>query len=211
MRRYTFPAMALVAMTALALPAVAAAQTPRPEARRIGPPGRMAEHGMPAARILELREELGLTDAQVERIRGIQTELQAQNRPLLEQLSNARREMRAAREQMTAEQREQMQQQREQMQQRRAAMRDSMQARAELTPEQRDQMRAAMQQRREARQRPEFAGRHRASIPDELRPVVEQLRTNTENAMQQVRSTLTAEQQEKLRELRPAQRRQGEP
>jgi hypothetical protein len=48
-------------------------------------------------------------------------------------------------------------------------------------------------------------------MPEELQPVLQQLRTNSQNALQQIRSTLTAEQQEKLRELRPAPRRQGRP
>lgn len=178
--------LAALAVAVLVLPATADAQTPperrgaseqRPRADRMGMPA-----GDPAARILELRDQLGLTEAQAAQIGEIQARLQEQNAPLLEQLSAARDSMRTKAEQMTPEQREAM----------------------------RERMRAARQDRSAGpRQRPGSAQPTRPDMPAELRPVMEQLRTNTRNAAQQIRAVLTAEQQEKLRELRPA-RRQGE-
>jgi hypothetical protein len=154
---------------------------------------------MPAARIIELREELGLTADQVERISGIQEQLRERNGPLLEQLAAARQEMQADRRQLTDEERAQMQERRE-------AMRDSMRGRAPMTAEQRQQMRAQMQERRDQgmRARREGAMRSQTGIPAELHPVMEQLRANTDAARQQIEATLTAEQQKKLRELRPS-------
>jgi hypothetical protein len=46
--------------------------------------------------------------------------------------------------------------------------------------------------------------RSQTGIPAELHPVMEQLRANTDAARQQIEATLTAEQQQKLRELRPS-------
>jgi hypothetical protein len=199
MRYHIFPAIALSALTALTLPVAADAQA-RPPGQ-----GRMGEHmgsgpgTMPAARIIELREELGLTADQVERISGIQEQLRERNGPLLEQLAAARQEMQADRRQLTDEERAQMQERRE-------AMRDSMRGRAPMTAEQRQQMRAQMQERRDQgmRARREGAMRSQTGIPAELRPVMEQLRANTDAARQQIEATLTAEQQQKLRELRPS-------
>jgi hypothetical protein len=164
---------------------------------------------MPAARIIELREELGLTADQVERISGIQEQLREQNGPLLEQLAAARQEMQAGRRQLTDEERAQLEQRRQAMRdsmRSREAVPDSMRGRSPMTAEQRQQMRARMQERREhgMRARRDGAVRSHAGIPAELRPVMEQLRANTAAARQQIEATLTAEQQQKLRELRPA-------
>ena len=175
MLRGILPALALAGMTALTVPASGSAQVPQQERGRMGNQAGMGQPGeAPAARILELREELGLTNAQVEQIRGIQARLEQQNAPLLAQMTTAREKMRTERQQMTAEQRQ--------------AMRERMQAeRQQMTPEQRAQM----------RQRPG------AGMPEELQPVMEQLRTNNQSAMDQVRAILSAEQQEKLRAARP--------
>jgi hypothetical protein len=175
----------------------------------MGEPMRSGPGTVRAARIIELREELGLTADQVERISGIEEQLREQNRPLLEQLAAARQEMRADRRQLTDEERVQLEQ-------RRAAMRDSMRSRqalpdsmrghAPMTAEQRQEMRARMQERREHAMsaRRNGAARPHAGMPAELRPVMEQLRANTDAARQQIEATLTAEQQQKLRELRPS-------
>jgi hypothetical protein len=180
MLRGILPALALAGLTALTLPASGNAQVPQQERGRMGNQAGMGQPGeAPAARILELREQLGLTDAQVERIRGIQARLEEQNAPLLAQMTAAREQMRTERQQMTAEQRQ--------------AMRERMQAeRQQMTPEQRAQM----------RQRP-GAARAGAGMPEELQPMMEQLRTNNQSARDQIHAVLSAEQQEKLRAARP--------
>jgi hypothetical protein len=201
MRHYIIPALAFSAITALALPSAADAQTPPAGRQEMGRSMRAGPAMAPAARIIEMREELDLTTEQVEKIRGIQSQLEQQNAPLLEQLAGARQEMQASRQSMTDEERAAMQQRRE-------AMRDSMRSRAPMTDEQREQMRAQMQERREngARGRQDGQRAMRADVPAELQPVMEQVRANTQRAMEQIQSTLTSEQQQKLRELRPANR-----
>ena len=183
MLRGILPALALAGLTALTLPASGSAQTPQPERGRMGGPAGMGQPGEGhAARVLEMREQLGLTEAQVAQIRGIQARLEEQNAPLIAQVTAAREKMRTERQQMTAEQRQ--------------AMRERMQAeRQQMTAEQRAQL----------RQRPG------AGMPEELRPVMEQLRTNNQAAMEQIRAVLSAEQNEKLRAARPgaAQRQPG--
>lgn len=215
MRRITLGALAVAAISAVAAPAALTAQTPTPPRHERGA---MMRSGAAVDRIIEKRAELGLTDAQVTQLREIGTRLEEQNRPLIAQLQAARPE----RPQLTPEQRAQMRErraammdsvrqltpeQRRQMRERRSAMMDSVRR---MTPEQRTQMRERMQQRRaegDSARRPRM---RTEPLPEELRPVVEQLRANTVAAMQQIRSTLTAEQQEKLREMRPAMRRQRE-
>lgn len=177
----SFFGMALAAAL-VAVPVALEAQTaPAPQAqeqtaRRMGP--------APMERVLRLRAELGLTDAQVAQIQAIGQRLQEQNRPLVEQLRAAGVFPGA---QLTPEQRERM---RERMQ--------------NLTPEQREQMRQRMEQRRAEGARPGPMGRQ---IPEELRPVVEQLRQNNRAAAEQVRSVLTPEQRTRLQEL--MQQRRG--
>lgn len=208
MRYHIFPAIALSVLTALTLPVAVDAQAHPREHGRMGEPMRSGPGTARAARIIELREELGLTADQVERISSIEEQLREQNRPLLEQLAAARQEMRAGRLQLTDEERAQLEQRRE-------AMRDSMRSRealpdsvrgAPMTAEQREQMRARMQERREHAKsaRRNGAARPHAGMLAEVRPVMEQLRANTDAARQQIEATLTAEQQQKLRELRPA-------
>lgn len=176
-RRQVISALVLAAAAAVTLPAGADAQRPEGERRPMGAQGGEA----PVERIVELRQELGLTDAQVTELQRIQAELRERNAPLRERLSEARERMHAEREAMTEEERREM----------------------------RERMRA----RREAG---EAGRRGPAGVPPamsaELRPVMEEIRTNTRNAREQIRAVLTTEQREKLRELRPAPRaRRGPP
>jgi DNA-binding MarR family transcriptional regulator len=202
MRRLTIPAITL-AMTLA--PAVLTAQTPEQRGPR-GPFG-----GAPVERIIQQREQLGLTDQQVTELRRIQTELQEKNRPLIAQIQ-------AARPAVTPEQREQMRQRRQQPGAR-AALPDSMRQRMQqMTPEQRAQMRERMQQmtpeqreqmREGMRQRPgRPATAMPRSMPAELQPVMQQVRENTQEAARRVQAALTEEQRAKLRELRPARMQQ---
>lgn len=207
MRRMTIPAIALAISLA---PAALSAQT------QPAPRGPRAEVRGPAVeRIIAQREQLGLSQQQITELRRIQTQLEEKNRPLLEQL-------RTARENITPEQRAEMRQrmqqvtpeQRAQMQARRDSMRERMQ---HMTPEQREQMRERMrsltpEQRAEMRPRAQRGNRPgmgpgmRGGVNAELQPVLEQIRTNTRAAAEQVHATLTAEQRQKLIELRPARR-----
>ena len=177
MLRGIVPALALAGLTAMTLPASGNAQVPQQERGRMGNQAGMGQPGEThAARILELREQLGLTDTQAEQIRRIQARLEEQNAPLLAQMNTARERMRTERQQMTAEQRQEM--------------RARMQAeRQQMTPEQRAQMRSG-------------AARG-AGMPEELKAVMEQLRTNNQSARDQIHALLSAEQQEKLRAARP--------
>jgi hypothetical protein len=206
MRRNTLAAVALAALTALSLPGVVDAQDPQPERGRMGQRGMPRPGVDPATHILELREELALTQSQIDRIGSIATTLEERNAPLLAQLTAAREQMIAERQELTPEQREAARERRE-------ATRDSMRARAgQMTPEEREEMRGQMRARMEERGgkvRPRAAGTPRQRMPDELRPAMEQLQSNTQEAMEQIRSVLTEEQQQKLRELRPARRQRG--
>jgi len=180
MRLNTFAGLALATLTAVSLPATADAQTPQPERARSGQHG-MAQPGYdPATRILELRQELALTQAQVDQIGRIRATLEERNAPLLAQVSESREQMRAERQQLTPEQRAEM----------------------------REQMRARMQERR-GKVAPRAGAAARPGMPEDLRPVLEQLQANTREAMQQIQAVLTETQQQKLRELRPAQRQGG--
>lgn len=182
--------MAAVAAAMMLIPAVAWAQ--RPE-------GAFRGHD-PIARLIEKRAELGLTDEQVSRLEEIRARLEERNRPLLEELRAARpaaegeeaerwREARARWQSMTPEERERA---RAEMEARRAEMR----ARWErMTPEEREARRAEMRQRMEERR---AVARERMGA---LRPTLEQLRKNHEEAMDAVREVLTDEQEAKLREL----------
>jgi Spy/CpxP family protein refolding chaperone len=192
----------------------------------------------PVAGLLQHRAEIGLTAEQVQRLEAIGQDLRARNAPLLEQLRASgalqrgergargargamtpgqRAEMRQRMEAMTPEQRAEM---REKMRQRRAGgerpaaerrgmtaeqraeMRQRMEA---MTPEQRAEMRAQMAQRRGA------AGQARGTrVPEELRPVMQQLQANTRAAMEQARAVLTPEQQARVAELRAERRGAGE-
>jgi hypothetical protein len=141
-----------------------------------------AQHGRGpgVAAILQHRAQLDLTADQVARLEAIERDLRARNEPLRQQMSAAfpERAARAGAEgpRMTDEQRRTMREQR--------ARRGDHGARAgaarrpQLSDEQRQQMRGRMEQ---------------------LRPVMEQMRGNTRQAMEQARAVLTDAQREQLR------------
>lgn len=145
----------------VAAPITAAAQTTPPpaaqgEQAREGHRGHLRGQrgpgmgGGPLQRILAQRERLNLTDAQVQRLEGIQRDLQARNEPLVQQLRAAFPERadgarRGERPRMTEAQRQQMQQRRAQMQPVMQQLRENTQAaftqaRAVLTAEQQAQV-----------------------------------------------------------------------
>jgi Spy/CpxP family protein refolding chaperone len=212
-RIYGFALVAAVAAAPLALPADAHAQEQTVRQRGAG-----AHEG-----ILRLRQELGLTADQVQRLEAIRANLRAQNAPLVEQLRASgawkrgegaraltpeqREQMRQRAQAMTPEQRAQM---RQQMRERRGGERPAAGERRAMSPEQRAEMRQRMEamspeQRAEMRRQmgERRAGQPRgAAVPEELRPVMEQIRANTRAAMEQSRAVLTAEQQARLAELR---------
>lgn len=196
--------MAAVAVAMMVVPAAVWAQQPE------------SGHGMrrhdPIARMIEKRAELGLTDDQVARLEQIRTQLEERNRPLREQLREARPERparegadaarwREARERwraMPPEEREQARAEaRVRMEQRRAEMRARME---QMTPEEREAHRAEMRRKMEERR---AAARERMEA---LRPTLDQLRQNQRKAMDAVREVLTDEQEAKLRELHKERR-----
>ncbi|HSJ08118.1 MAG TPA: hypothetical protein VK936_15540 [Longimicrobiales bacterium] len=218
MRRVIF---SILALTLALAPTVVEAQTPRAERGERGQFGmRAGGIGNPAERVLRQREALGLTAEQVSRLEQLQAQFRTQNEPLLEQVravrpamgqGEVRERMRARMEAMTPEQRAQAEARRAEMQQRREqmaratpeerqAMREQMRAEmrergGQMTPEQRGVMRERMQG---ARANPEVRARMEA-----LRPVVEQLRTNHAAQREQVQAVLTAEQIQRLQQMRP--------
>lgn len=177
--------LGLAALAAAAAPAGIQAQTPR---------GQEMRAGLSIERIIEQRDQLGLTDQQVTELRRIAAELEQKNAPLLAQLRESRVEMRADGPQRTEAERDSML---DRMRRMSPEQRDSMRARMRpLTPEQRDSLRAEMRSRMQERG-------DRPDLSPELRSAMEQVRSNTQAAMEQVRATLTPEQQQKLRELMP--------
>lgn len=160
--------------------------------------------GDPVQRVLQLQAELGLTEAQVAQLRQIQSQLEARNEPLREQMRAAMGEERGGMRgmgAMTPEQREARREAMRQMtpEQRRAMMeaqREQMRARREemrqRSPEEREQARAERQARMQ-----------------QMRPLMEQMRGNARAAWEQASSVLTAEQRATLearREARGARR-----
>lgn len=130
--------------------------------------------GSPVQRMIGQRERLKLTDAQVQRLEGIQRDLLARNAPLHQQLQAIfpERAQRGPRPDGAAPQGERRA--RPDSAQRRAGREGRRGDRPQLTEAQRQQM----QQRRA-----------------QAEPVMTQLRQNTEAALMQARSVLTAEQQ----------------
>jgi Spy/CpxP family protein refolding chaperone len=203
---YGFALIGAMAAAPLAVPADAHAQE---ETVRRG-------HA-PVAGLLQHRAEIGLTAEQVQRLEAIGQDLRARNAPLVEQLRASgawprgeggamtpeqRAEMRQRMQAMTPEQRAEMRGRRGMTAEQRAEMRQRMEA---MTPEQRAEMRAQMAQRRAG------AGQARgARVPEELRPVMQQLQANTRAAMEQARAVLTPEQQARVAELRAERRGAGE-
>jgi hypothetical protein len=162
----------------------------------------------PLTRLLQRHAELGLTTEQVSRLQGIEQRLHAQNAPLIQRLresgawqgkarAGAGERMRNA----TPEQREAM---RERMRNATPEQREAMRERMRnATPEQRE----AMRERRQSGEGARGSVRGERGVPEELRPVVEQLRANSRAALEEARGVLTAEQQARVREL--AQQRRG--
>jgi Spy/CpxP family protein refolding chaperone len=225
MRRLMLP---VIALSLAAMPAMTEAQTPRAQrsaAEGHGP--RLMIGGNPAARVLQHREALGLTAAQVQQLEQLQQQITQRNEPLLQQLQAVRptgspargaqraperrdqmqQHMQERQAQLTPEQRERLQALREQARdaspEQRAQLRAQMQEqmrelRAQVTPEQREQVRQRMEQRRAERQQPTAEQRARM---DAVRPVMQQLRASNQQARRDVEAVLTAEQQTRLREL----------
>jgi hypothetical protein len=213
MRRMMIP---VVALSLVAVPFMAEAQTPRPERGMMGGmPGPMAAQGAtanPAARVLEQREALALTSAQVRQLQQLEAQHEARTQPLIEQLQTMRpgllgrgAPMARGAMQMTPEQREQMRQmtpeQREQM---RGQMQERREQMRQATPEQREQLRAQMQEQMKALREQRAAGiadpELRAQM-QALQPLVEQLQQSHQQARSEVQAVLTAEQRVKLQEL----------
>jgi hypothetical protein len=262
MRRFMIP---IIAISIAVAPATLEAQRPgqrktatavRPAQR--GQTVRPAERGQagaqagavladPIQRILEHREQLNLTTAQVTRIERIQAQLAEKNRPLMEQLQSKLPEG-AARQMVAAQGRgvqpemrerlrnlpdsvrnlseEQRRELRERMVARRDSMKDSMPDSAarrtrarvgadSVSTAQRDKMRTRAQtDARGTQDRGVRAGAVAGAKADELRPIVEKIRANTERAMTQVENVLTPEQRAKLPEAKkvvPARRGGGQP
>jgi hypothetical protein len=186
MRRLTVP---LIAIALAAAPAVLHAQT-YPSGQ--GPLG-CGFAGQPAAGVLALRAELGLTMDQVRGLQQIQAQQDARNAPLLEQLEAAGFDFVPGRGRGVGPGSG-------------AGMGPGMglgmgfgmgpgrgvqrpAPRGGLTPEQRIEMEQLMAQRMAQR--------------DALLPVVEQLRESNQQACTEVRNVLGAEQLARLRELQP--------
>lgn len=177
-----FASRYLIAAALAAAPVAASAQATPPAAGQ-GERGHQGQHGergvrgqrgpgmgSPVQRILSRREQLKLTDAQVQRLQAIDRDLQTRNAPLQQQLAALFPE-RAQRGQGQAEGRPQGERR---ARPHSAARAERRRQRPQLTEAQRQQM----QQRRAQAQ-----------------PVMQQLRQNGEAALTQARSVLTAEQQ----------------
>jgi Spy/CpxP family protein refolding chaperone len=140
-----------------------------------------------------------------ERMQSMTPEQRAQMHERMQGMTPEQRaQMHERMQDMTPEQRAQMHERMQNMTpEQREAMRGQMRERgANVTPEQREQMRARMQERRAAGAR----GARGAGVPEELRPVMEQMRANAQAAMQEARAVLTAEQQTRLQQLREQRR-----
>lgn len=189
-----FAIRCLVAAALVAAPVAAAAQTTPPPAAqgehaREGHRGERGHFrgqrgpggGSPVQRMLAQRERLKLTDAQVQRLEAIDRDLRARNEPLRQQLVSIfpERARRAEGARPRGERRTRPD----------SAQRAERRQRGER-PQLTDAQRQQMQQRRA-----------------QAEPVMQQLRQNTEAALTQARSVLTAEQQAQVDQWR--QRRGG--
>jgi hypothetical protein len=218
----------LIAFSLLAAPATSFAQVrparpatpPRAvEARVLQVPGmEIVEH------ILANREELGLTEDQVTRIRTLRDAHIAQLRPVAEQLRGQRPDSQAN------TMRDRMQQQRDRMQQRQDSMRtrtrtqqdtvrtrtrtqqDTVRTRTRTqdprTTTTRDTTRTRPATPRDTTRArpttPRTGGlRAEAAISPEMREQMEQLRETNRKFVEQVNAVLTPAQRQKLSELRP--------
>jgi hypothetical protein len=199
-----FASRYFVAAALAAAPLAASAQTTPPPAAQ-GEQGQRGDRGgrefrgqrggpgmgSPVQRIISQRERLKLTDAQVQRLEGIQRDLLARNAPLHQQLQAIfpeRAQRAAARPEGAHPQGE------------RRARPDSAQRRADRAGRRGDRPQLTDAQRQQMQQR-------RA----QAEPVMAQLRQNTEAALTQARSVLTAEQQAQVRQWseRRGDRRDG--
>lgn len=189
-----FPMRYFVAAALVAAPVHAAAQT-------ASPPAAQGEHargerqartprgpgGNPVQRLIAQRERLQLTDAQVQRLEAIDRDLRTRNASVQQQLAALfpERAQRAEGARPRGERRARPD----------SAQRAERRARRpELTEAQREEMRQRRQQ---------------------AQPLVQQMRQNTEAALTQARSVLTAEQQRQVRQMMErrgerGQRRGGE-
>jgi Spy/CpxP family protein refolding chaperone len=165
--------------TSLGASAPTSALQEAPQGGGGGRAARMMRLRNPFAGLLTLRDTLGLSADQVSRLKQLQAELKAKNQPLLAQLRAATgRDGSVAQELkgLTPEQRRAWL--RELREQRRAKL-------AAMSPEERDSLRA----------------QRRAKL-EELKPVLEQMRSNTKAAVEQARAVLTPEQRSQLQALR---------
>jgi Spy/CpxP family protein refolding chaperone len=226
--------LAVTALSLAAAPATTQAQTPRPErggmmggmmgGMRGGTMGPMVAQGAlgnPAARVLEQREALALTSAQVRQLQQLEAQHEARTQPLIEQLQAerpgimARGAMGRGAAQLTPEQREQMrsqmqeqrvqmQERREQMQERREQMQERREQMRQAAPEQREQMRARMQAEMKAQREQRAAAIANPALRAQmqaLHPIMEQLQQSRQQTRQEVVAVLTAEQHARLQEL----------
>jgi Spy/CpxP family protein refolding chaperone len=216
-RIYTFAMAAALAAAPAVLPAAAHAQEQGTPARERGPGA--------FGGLLRHRAELNLTDDQVRRLESIRQRLEEQNRPLLERLRAAgvrrgpgarpgrgpseqrRAELRRRVEGMSEVQRDSL---RRQMRERSRAVgegqRDSLRRQMRvrmrnLSEAQRDSLRSQLRERRGPRGERRGPGAGPGRLPEELRPVMEQLRANARAAREQAQAVLTDAQKEKLRSL----------
>ncbi|HST61609.1 MAG TPA: hypothetical protein VLK84_23090 [Longimicrobium sp.] len=189
-----FASRYFVAAALAATPLAAQAQTTAPPAAQ-GEQARDGQHGdrefrgrrgpggpgmgSPVQRMISQRERLKLTDAQVQRLEGIQRDLLARNAPLHQQLQAIfpERAQRGPRPDGAAPQGE------------RRARPDGAQRRGDRAGRRGDRPQPTEAQRQQMQQR-------RA----QAEPVMVQLRQNTEAALTQARSVLTAEQQAQVRQ-----------
>jgi Spy/CpxP family protein refolding chaperone len=215
--------LAVTALSLAAAPAMTQAQTPRPERGGMmggmmggmrGPMVMQGALGNPAARVLEQREALALTSAQVRQLQQLEAQHEARTQPLIEQLQAerpgvmARGSMGRGAGQLTPEQREemreQMQAQRGQMQERREQMQERREQMRQATPAQREEMRTQMQAQMKAQREQRAAAISNPALRAQiqaLQPIMEQLQQSRQQARQEVAAVLTAEQHAKLQEL----------
>lgn len=209
MRRTSIPILALLLA---ATPLVLTAQQPGMQQRmqQRAPMAAVPGAGM-AERLIEHREQLGLSVDQVAQIRRIQAELETRNQPLVARLREDAQAQRGAMREQQAAMRERMAGMTdEQRAEARARMREEMAGRRQAMRQDGERPRMPPAARRPALQRDSTqAMRMRAlgmdpetPMTDGMRDVMEQVRENTRLATEQMMGTLTAEQRATLATLR---------
>jgi Spy/CpxP family protein refolding chaperone len=180
---------------------VALAATPAALDSQVPSGQERAMRGPAVGMLLGHRAQLDLTDEQVAQLQAIGQRLQAQNAPLMEQLRGSEHfqgragAMRGQRPDLTAEQRQQRRQQmRDATPEQRRQLRE--QRLQSLTPEQRVQMEQRREQMRSQRGTPSMR-----QVPEELRPTMQQIRTNMQAARQEALAVLTPEQRDRLQQV----------